>query len=342
MSAPFVSVIVPVFNREAAVREAVSSLARQTLQDIEIIVVDDGSGDASAEAAERAGGSLVQVIRHSENRGIPAARNTGLRAARGKYVAWLDSDDLARPKRLERQVRFLEGNPQIALVGCCAGRMGQGGEHTGMMQIPPFRHEPLAAALLFRSPFQQSSIMGTAAALKGFEYRPEFPVCEDLDMFIRISRKHRIANLREVLIDRRMHPGQINRADSALVRDHKRVLFRKLLHEVGVDASDEDLDRHITLGSPRKQPQPLPFILWAEQWMKQLRAANRRTGRFDQRALALVCARAWINGCRLAMHGDQRLPVARALFASSLTLGIANPSGLDWLTDVLPLMLGVA
>jgi len=342
VSAPFVSVIVPVFNREAVIGEAVGSVVRQTLNDLEIVVVEDGSADASAEVAQRAGGGLVRVIGHSANRGIPAARNTGLEAARGKYVAWLDSDDLARPKRLERQARFLERNPQIALVGSCAGRTTPDGRRAGTMQVPLLKHEPLAAALLFRSPFQQSSIMGRAAVLKDFEYRAEFPVCEDLDMFIRISRKHRIANMGEVLIDRRMHPGQINRAADALVRDRKQVLFRELLQEMGVEASGEDLDRHITLGSPKKQPQPLPFVLWAEGWMKQLLAANGRTGRFDQRALALVCARAWINACRLAMHGNQRLPVTRALFASSLTLGIANRSGLDWLAEVLPLMLGVA
>jgi len=112
MRSPAASAIIPVYNRAGPVAHAVASLAAQTLSDLEIIVVDDGSADASAEAAERAGGSRVRIVRHSVNRGIPAARNSGLAAARGKYIAWLDSDDIARPRRLERQVRFSKAGPK--------------------------------------------------------------------------------------------------------------------------------------------------------------------------------------------------------------------------------------
>src|SRR4051794_27194380 len=147
-SLPVVSAIVPVFNRARVIGEAVDSLARQSLRNIEIIVVDDGSTDASAEAAQRAGGPLVRVIRHESNRGIPAARNMGLQAARGKYIAWLDSDDLARPGRLERQATYLERNPELALVGASAGRIDSRGRRKNGARVPFLVHEALAPALL--------------------------------------------------------------------------------------------------------------------------------------------------------------------------------------------------
>lgn len=340
MSSPIASVIVPVFNRQAVIGDAVVSLARQTLEDIEIIVVDDGSADASAEVAERAGGKRVRVIRHTNNRGIPAARNTGLVAARGKYIAWLDSDDLARPTRLERQASFLARNSEISLVGSAAELVEPNGTRKRGRRVPFLAHETLAPALLFRSPFQQSSIMGTAETLKAFEYRPDFPVCEDLDMFIRISRKHRIANMKDVLIDRRLHEGQIGRSEKSLVRDRKSVLFRELLREMGIDPSDEDLQRHVTLGALKKQPQSREFVAWAERWMKDLRVANGPSGRYDRNGLALVCARAWFRACHVAMHGKQRLPVAGTMVASSLTLGIANSTGLGWLADMASGLVG--
>ncbi len=334
--------IVPVFNREAVVGEAVASLARQTLEDMEIIVVDDGSSDSSADVAEAAArGKPVRVIRHPNNRGIPAARNTGLQAARSGYIAWLDSDDLARPQRLERQVNFLARHLDVALVGAAAGRLDAQGRPKRRTRVPFLTHETLAPALLFRSPFQQSSIMGRAEVLKAFEYRPEFPVCEDLDMFIRISRQHRLANLKEVLIDRRLHQGQIGRVESAQVRHLKGVLLRDLLGRLGIEPSELDLDRHTTLGAPKKQPQSRQFIAWAESWMKTLESANDKARYYDPRGLALVCARTWANACLASMRGNQRLHVGASLVGSSLTLGFANAYGAEWVAAALPGLLGI-
>ena len=342
MSSITVSVVVPVFNRETVVGQAVASLANQSLKDIEIIVVDDGSSDASAEIAERCGGNRVRIIRHGANRGIPAARNTGLEAARGKYIAWLDSDDIARTDRLARQAAFLDDNPEIALVGAAAGRIGADGRRKRGARVPFQSHETLAPALLFRSPFQLSSIMGRAELLKAFEYRPEFPVCEDLDMFIRISRRHRFANLKAVLIDRRLHPNQIGRVESAQVRDRKRLLLGELIDDLGVDASDADVGRHLTLGAPKNQPQSREFIAWAEAWMRSLQRANERVGRYDRQGLALVCARTWINACFASLRGRQRMHVGASLLRSSLSLGFASIYGAQWLAAALPAQVGAA
>ena len=341
MNLPRVSVIVPVFNRANVVGQAVASLREQTLQDIEIIVVDDGSSDLSAEAAERAGGHSVRVIRHASNRGIPAARNAGLQAARGEYIAWLDSDDLARPERLARQAGFLSRHPDIALVGSSAGRLAVNGTRRRFARVPFLNHETLAPALVFRSPFQQSSIMGRAEVLKEFEYRPEFPVCEDLDMFIRMSRRHRIANLRDVLIDRRIHSGQIGTVESAKVRQLKRILLSEVIGRLGVEPHRSDLDLHIMLGMPKTQPPSRQFLEWAQRWMKRLQQANRATGCYDSRGLALVCARIWVNACVSSMWHNHNLNAGRSMIASSLSLGFANAYGIEWVTNAMPGWLGV-
>jgi glycosyltransferase involved in cell wall biosynthesis len=291
--------------------------------------------------AERAGGSRVRVIRHPNNRGIPAARNTGLEAARGEYIAWLDSDDLARPERLERQASFLASHPEIALVGASAGRLDARGRPKRRRRVPFLTHETLAPALLFRSPFQQSSIMGRADVLKAFEYRSDFPVCEDLDMFIRVSRRHRLANLKDVLIDRRLHDGQIGRLESAQVRQLKRTLLRELVADLGIDPSEQDLDRHVTLGAPKKRPQAPEFIAWAEHWLNLLRRANHSIGNYDSRGLALVCARTWVNACVASMQRDQRVRVGASLLGSSLSFGFANAYGAEWVAAALPGLLGV-
>ena len=117
---PTVSVIIPVFNRQDVLPRAVGSVLSQTFADYELILVDDGStqpfADSVAAALERPN---VRVVRHEANRGAAAARNTGVRAAEGRYVAFLDSDDTWHAEKLERQLAFMRATPDAR--ACCTG-----------------------------------------------------------------------------------------------------------------------------------------------------------------------------------------------------------------------------
>jgi glycosyltransferase involved in cell wall biosynthesis len=116
---PLVTVIIPVFNRAKALSSALRSVAEQTFTDWEVVVVDDASSDESAEAAlQVAPRDKVRVIRHAKNLGSSAARNTGISAARGRYVAFLDSDDSWHPEKLRKQVELVERDPDPSNVFC--------------------------------------------------------------------------------------------------------------------------------------------------------------------------------------------------------------------------------
>src|SRR3989304_6203052 len=104
---PKVSVIIPSYNRLPMLKEAVGSVLAQDFEDFELIVVDDGSTDGTAEEIKRYGGR-VRLFQHSENRGVSAARNKGILHVRGKYLAFLDSDDLWVKEKLKIQVAFLD------------------------------------------------------------------------------------------------------------------------------------------------------------------------------------------------------------------------------------------
>src|SRR5436190_11436655 len=114
---PTVSVVIPVFNRAVAVRRAIDSVLAQTFQDFEIIVVDDGSTDDTAESVSSFQDPRITLIRHDRKRGGSAARNTGIRSSSGAYVAFLDSDDEWLPAKLERQLEvFGRSDDELALV----------------------------------------------------------------------------------------------------------------------------------------------------------------------------------------------------------------------------------
>ena len=111
--APRVSVIIPTYNRADLVQQALASVKAQTYRDFEIVVVDDGGTDGTFEvlSADRE----IRVLRHAGRRGVSAARNTGIIAARGEWLAFLDSDDLWLPDKLARQIFWLEGQPELLI-----------------------------------------------------------------------------------------------------------------------------------------------------------------------------------------------------------------------------------
>lgn len=116
LNAPRVSIVIPCYNAERFLAETISSALGQTEQDVEVIVVDDGSTDRTRDVVAKFDDPRVSYI-YQENSGPAAARNTGIRAARGEYIAPLDSDDLALPHRLKAQIGLLEAHPDLSVVG---------------------------------------------------------------------------------------------------------------------------------------------------------------------------------------------------------------------------------
>jgi len=311
------------------------SIFRQTMPDFELLVVDDGSTDTTASVAESFGDGRVRLIRHERNRGIPAARNSGLDAARGRFIAWLDSDDIARPHRLAVQLRYLCDNPATAMIGACAGKMDEQGRPFGSVRCPPFSHDLIVAWLLFRSAFQQSSIFGRTEILRQFPYRPEFPVCEDIDVFIRLGREHRLANLPEILIDRRIHVGQSVHTQALAIRERKKALQSALLSEIGIEWSARDLERHVTLGcgSSGQAGLEADFLDWARVWLDKLVRANAGSRIYNREALRFASAYFWTAACRHISRSTRDVGPLGQICTSPVTAGWLTATAARWLAQ---------
>src|SRR4051812_33946165 len=111
-----VSVLLPVFNGVGVVHDAIRSVLNQTFSDLELVIVDDGSTDATSELISRIPDGRLKIVRHGQNRGIVDALNSGLSAASGDLIARLDADDIARPDRIQKQVSYLEAHPRVGLL----------------------------------------------------------------------------------------------------------------------------------------------------------------------------------------------------------------------------------
>ena len=205
-----VSIVLPVFNRSQWVCEAVDSVLAQTLQDFELIVVDDGSTDKTPDALGRYG-DRIRLLRQ-QNRGVSAARNRGVRSAGGRWIAFLDSDDLWRAEKLAKQTAFLAGRP--------AARICQTEEvwiRNGAQVNPGRRHRKpsgdiftASLALCLVSPsavmMEKSLFMETG----GFD--ESLPAAEDYDLWLRISLRHPVYLIDEPLVVKRGgHADQLSK-----------------------------------------------------------------------------------------------------------------------------------
>ncbi len=185
---PVVSVVVPAFNASRTIRATLQSVLTQTFDDIEVVVVDDGSTDDTAQLAEGMG-HPVRCISVA-NGGVSRARNLGTAESAGRYLAFLDADDLWMPKKLEEQVRLLEDDADAG--GCYVGVVKVDLELRELERLPAREFEDLCASLLLHSsviPSAPSSLLvrrEVDAQIGGFD--PRFSQCADWDYLLRLSR----------------------------------------------------------------------------------------------------------------------------------------------------------
>jgi glycosyltransferase involved in cell wall biosynthesis len=208
-SKPLISVIMPVYNAEKFLREAVGSILDQTLSDVELIAIDDGSSDSSPEILEsfRKKDPRLIIHRNPSNQGMPASLNTGLALARGKYIARMDADDISLPERFEKQVAFLETHPEIDIVGTALKMVDERGKTIGGLSAP---REDLAIrwANIFTAAFWHATIMLRRSNIVDhkIQYNASREVSE-LDFFARLLENAHGANLAESLYIYRIHSG---------------------------------------------------------------------------------------------------------------------------------------
>ncbi len=211
---PLISVVMTVYNTEQYVGDAVAGILSQSLGDFEFIIVDDGSTDGSAEVIRHFADRDRRVKFISQrNTGIVRAANEAIRQASGKYLARMDSDDVALPERFATQVAYLEAHPNCSLLGSRVMLMDPYGSPVAQSGHA-LDHDTLCQQLLtgdggwaFCNPV---TMMPMAAVLKAGLYREKCFVCEDHDMFLRLSEVGRIANLPDILLWYRRHYKSIN------------------------------------------------------------------------------------------------------------------------------------
>ena len=232
MSAPVVSVLMSVHDGAPWVREAVQSLLAQTLSDLEVVVIDDGSADATPEILAAVHDPRL-VIERRKHAGLTRSLNRALQLARAPLVARLDADDVAVPERLARQRAFLDTHLDVGLLGTGAREVDVTGRELAVVQ-PPGDDAMIRRALIRANPFVHSSVMMRRAIVDlAGGYDESLPVAQDYDLWMRMSRLTRLANLPEPLVIRRLAPGRVSAVrDDDRLRAEARVRWRAVRSRV--------------------------------------------------------------------------------------------------------------
>lgn len=289
---PKVSVLMPVYNGEQYIGQAIESILSQTFRDFELIVIDDGSTDKSAEIVDSYNDKRVRYVENPHNLGLAGARNRAIKVANGDYLAWLDCDDISLPGRLLKQVALLDKHPTVGLCGTWVRTLGLESE-----QVWQYPSDPgfVRARMLFDDPVATSSAMIRRDCLAPYDlhFDTRFPPAEDYDLWERVSRKNRVCNIAEVLTLYRIHPNQISSIKREQQRKSVREIQLRLLRLLNVEPSEVEMLLHLDVGVGWHFAADERRLNLTEVWLNKLAAANDITSVFPLDGLRDVLAERW-------------------------------------------------
>lgn len=306
---PRVTVFIPAFNAEKYISEAIISVLSQTYNDFELLIIDDGSSDDTPHIiAEYQDDPRVRIVRYDKNTGRPRVRNEGVKLARGELIAFLDADDRCLPERLRLQVNYLDTHKDIDGVGTwmtVIDENGIGSERAYYRE--PLDPDTIACGMLYTCPLSQGSMMVRREAISHHQYDVSFPIAEDYDLWVRMIRTCRFANLAMPLTQYRWHATQSSTAEIEFQNTLARSIEKRQLDALGIPADESDLVRHECLFrrdgrrpvlEKTGAPLDISYLRWARMWLGALYHANKKTKSYPEPSLSYILASCWLFACR--------------------------------------------
>lgn len=240
-----VSILMPVYNAERYLAQAIKSVLAQSFTDWELILINDGSIDKSESIIKQFEDDRIYYLKNTSNIGLIKTLNKGIDLCQGKYIARMDADDISHPDRLKKQVDFMENNPNYLMCGTDAAVIDNNNTRTGRIRNLT-RNSLLKINLLFSTPFIHPSVMIKNEVLKQNKYDESYKHVEDFELWCRIAKLGKIANIQKDLIDYRWHNTNVsvvnNRIQSEL---KKKIITDELVTLLDIYPSEKELYCHM-------------------------------------------------------------------------------------------------
>lgn len=269
---PLISVVLPVYNCALYIEDGINSILNQTIQNFEIIIIDDYSADDTVKIIQSIDDSRIKLILKEENKGLIHSLNIGLKEAKGKYIARMDGDDISLPDRFQKQLEILENNSDIKVCGCWLQRFGNSVE---IIKHKEF-HDEIAARLLLSCSMSMGAVMFNRENFSKFSFDENKKHVEDYDFWARTAWSGKFYNIQEVLYYYRAHETQVSHLFTKIQRNGdigiKLFLFKKLNYNTQI-FSDEIITKMLLLDKPIEIKEFKLFL----KWLNQLTFLNKKT-----------------------------------------------------------------
>lgn len=287
-----VSVLMCVYNSQKDINEAIDSILNQTFTNFEFIIVNDCSTDNSVEIIKSYTDNRIKLLTNETNLGLAASLNVGLKVAQGEYVVRMDSDDISLPNRLQKQVDFMDANPNIGVCGSWIKVFGDANYYWR----PKANSEYLRCKLLFNTPLPHPSWIIRHSLIKqhNLYYSQTMRRAQDYDYLVRMSAVAKLSCIQECLLNYRYEfstrkPENHNEALKNIFAVRK-----ELLEKLGVDFTEEEHQLHHLL-SESKFKSPELSSQKVGKWLTKLLRANKKSKVYNHSKLRTLIGELWMQ-----------------------------------------------
>ncbi|HBC99499.1 MAG TPA: hypothetical protein DC053_09270 [Lachnoclostridium sp.] len=232
---PLITIVMAVYNGEQYIEETIESLLNQSYKNIELIIVDDGSKDNTAEIIQTFHDSRIKLLKNDENMRLAYSLNKAIQVSTGKYIARMDADDICIKDRLDMQVEYMESNPAVAVL---SGLAKQFGSSNRLMHFP-VEHEAIKIELLFGNPMCHPAVMFRRNQIPEW-YNNAVVAAQDYELWSRLIWKVHFYNLPQVLVRYRIHESQTRNTLGKSQKQGALLAFKNMLAVLG-QYSNEDV-----------------------------------------------------------------------------------------------------
>jgi len=303
---PKISVIMPAYNAEQYIGEAMDSILGQTFGDFEFIILNDCSTDRTEEIILSYDDPRIVYLKNENNLGVAATLNRGLEMARGEYIARMDADDISLPQRFEKQIAYLDAHPEVAVLGTNIEIFNENGTISeGWFTTDPAQ---MRVDMFFACGLAHPSVMMRTAAIRDLGgYDPAYNGLEDYELWCRVLERHEITTLPELLLRYRKHSGQVTKNPDPNHAARMRALKIRQLAALGI--TPEQGTAYLDY-CEKGRPITVEAVVALNACFVRIDEANAKSGRYDM-ALLSDSFRAILAGAAAEFPRDIRIALTK-------------------------------
>ena len=337
MTTPLVSVLMPVYNGEIYLDEAIESILNQTYRNFEFLIINDGSTDRSEAIISSYNDSRICLINNPENLRLIATLNRGIDLAKGQYIVRMDADDISLPQRIEKQVGWMEANPDYGLIGSWFEDFDSGSASRVVQYSSDDTHIRIRHLYQTHIAHPASVLRKSVIDDHNLRFDPEFVHGEDYAFWVQISAHCKLSNYPEMLVRKRDHAHNVSNKYAQIQSDTCARVKKIQFEAMGLTISREEIELYTRFANPdwtfSKEEMEMMHAL-----LEKMASENERTNFIPKEALKMYLAEKWFHLClqnrrigktglewwnRLSFRSAYTSPFKSKIKMKALSLGIS-------------------